>query len=51
MKLSRLQVPRNILDKVNSIKDDDAAILAYGVKLAVGICREMFDSGLVSLTV
>ena len=49
VKLSRLQVPRNILDKINAIKEDDSAVLAYGIQLAVDLCLELFASGLVGL--
>lgn len=47
VKLSRLEVPTDILTKLTAIKDDDAAIQAYGIQLAVDLCRELFDSGLV----
>ena len=47
VKLSKLEVPADILTKLTSIKDDDAAIQAYGVQLAVDLCQELFDSGLV----
>ena len=40
-------MPKDILSHVTAIKDDDAAIQAYGVQLAVDLCRELFDSGLV----
>ncbi len=48
VKLSRLEVPQDILTQLTAIKDDDAAVQAYGVQLAVDLCRELFDSGLVS---
>lgn len=47
MKLSRLEVPQNIQDAINPIKDDDSAIQKYGVELGVKICQEVLDSGLV----
>ena len=40
-------MPKDILSHVTAIKDDDAAIQAYGVQLAVDLCRELFESGLV----
>lgn len=48
VKLSRLEVPQNIQDAINPIKDDDAAIQKYGVELGVKICQEVLDSGVVS---
>ncbi len=48
VKLSRLEVPQDILTQLTAIKDDDAAVQAYGVQLAVNLCRELFESGLVS---
>ena len=47
-RLSKLEVPRSILKDIIPIKDDDSAIQKYGIELVVQMCREMFDSGLVS---
>lgn len=44
-KLSKLEVPKHILDDITRIKDDDAAIQKYGIDLAVRMCRELFESG------
>ena len=49
VKLSRLEVPQNIQDAINPIKDDDAAIQKYGVELGIKICQEVLDSGVVCL--
>ena len=49
VKLSRLEVPQNIQDAINPIKDDDAAIQRYGVELGVKICQEVLDSGVVRM--
>ena len=48
-KLSRLEVPQHILNDIMPIKDDDAAVQRYGIKLAVEMCRDLFDSGVVRL--
>ena len=48
-KLSRLEVPQNILDDIMAIKDDDAAIQSYGINLIVRMCEELFESGVVRL--
>ena len=46
-KLSKLEVPQNIREAIQPIKDDDAAVRSYGVHLAVQMCRELLDSGVV----
>ncbi|XP_032087921.1 methylenetetrahydrofolate reductase isoform X3 [Thamnophis elegans] len=47
VKLSKLVVPQEIKDVIEPIKDNDAAIRNYGIELAVQMCRELLDSGLV----
>ncbi|XP_029410345.1 methylenetetrahydrofolate reductase isoform X2 [Nannospalax galili] len=47
VKLSKLEVPKKIKDVIEPIKDNDAAIRNYGIELAVSLCRELLDSGLV----
>uniref|UniRef100_A0A8C5QIR5 Methylenetetrahydrofolate reductase (NADPH) n=1 Tax=Leptobrachium leishanense TaxID=445787 RepID=A0A8C5QIR5_9ANUR len=47
VKLSKLEVPQEIKDVIEPIKDNDAAIRNYGIELAVSMCRELLDSGLV----
>lgn len=47
VKLSKLEVPQTIKDVIEPIKDNDAAIRNYGIELAVSLCRELLDSGLV----
>jgi methylenetetrahydrofolate reductase (NADPH) len=49
-KLSKLEVPQNIMDAILPIKDDDAAIQKFGISLAVNVCKELLNSGLVSLS-
>ncbi|XP_068094851.1 methylenetetrahydrofolate reductase (NADPH) [Hyperolius riggenbachi] len=48
VKLSKLEVPQEIKDVVEPIKDNDAAIRNYGIELAVSMCRELLDSGMVN---
>ncbi|KAH1175824.1 hypothetical protein KIL84_022349 [Mauremys mutica] len=48
VKLSKLEVPQEIKEVIEPIKDNDAAIRNYGVELAVSMCRELLDSGMVS---
>ena len=47
-KLSKLEVPQNIMDAILPIKDDDAAIQKFGIDYAVSMCKELLNSGLVS---
>ncbi|XP_056398190.1 methylenetetrahydrofolate reductase (NADPH) [Hyla sarda] len=47
VKLSKLEVPQEIKDVIEPIKDNDAAIRNYGIDLVVSMCRELLDSGLV----
>ena len=46
-KLSKLSPPQWILDAIHPIKDDDEAILKFGVEISIKMCRELLDSGLV----
>ena len=48
-KLSKLEVPQVIKDAIMPIKDDDIAVRNYGVQLAVKMCRELFESGVVCI--
>ena len=45
VKLSQLEVPQEILDAVNPIKDNDEAIRNYGVEQAVTMCQALLSSG------
>lgn len=47
VKLSKLEVPQEIRDVIEPIKDNDAAICNYGIDQAVSLCRELLASGLV----
>ncbi|XP_032719308.1 methylenetetrahydrofolate reductase isoform X1 [Lontra canadensis] len=47
VKLSRLEVPQQIKDVIEPIKDNDAAIRNYGIEQAVSLCQELLASGLV----
>ena len=47
-KLSKLSPPQWILDAIQPIKDDDEAILKFGVQLSIKMCQELLDSGVVS---
>lgn len=37
-------IPQEIRDKIEELKDDDAALKAYGVDLGVQMCRKILDS-------
>ncbi|XP_060578071.1 methylenetetrahydrofolate reductase (NADPH)-like [Ruditapes philippinarum] len=45
VKLSRLEVPQEIIDDINPIKDNDEAIRNYGVDLTVKMAKELFKTG------
>ncbi|XP_078094986.1 methylenetetrahydrofolate reductase (NADPH) isoform X2 [Mustelus asterias] len=47
VKLSKLQVPQEIKDIIDPIKDNDAAIRNYGIDLATDMCKVLLESGLV----
>ena len=44
LKLSKLEVPQNIMDAILPIKDDDAAIQTFGIDYAVKMCKELLNS-------
>jgi methylenetetrahydrofolate reductase (NADPH) len=46
-KLSKLKPPETIVQTIEKLKDDDAAIRSYGVELASNMCRELLETGLV----
>ncbi|XP_045163409.2 methylenetetrahydrofolate reductase (NADPH)-like [Mercenaria mercenaria] len=45
VKLSRLEVPQEIIDDINPIKDNDEAIRNYGVDMTVKMAKELFETG------
>lgn len=47
VKLSKLEVPQQIKDVIEPIKDNDDAIRNYGIEQAVSLCQELLASGLV----
>ncbi|CAG8713325.1 24289_t:CDS:2 [Dentiscutata erythropus] len=44
--LSKTIVPKSVIDALEPIKHDDAAVKEYGIKLAVEMIRKMYDSGI-----
>jgi methylenetetrahydrofolate reductase (NADPH) len=42
-------VPQQILDALEPIKDDDAAVKAYGIQLGVDMCRQLLSNGIEGL--
>ncbi|XP_028406469.1 methylenetetrahydrofolate reductase-like [Dendronephthya gigantea] len=47
VKLSKLDIPKEILEAIQPIKDDDLAIRTYGVDYTIKMVNELFSSGLV----
>ncbi|XP_042562450.1 methylenetetrahydrofolate reductase [Clupea harengus] len=45
VKLSKLEVPEEIMEVIEPIKDNDAAIRNFGIQQAVEMCRVLLDSG------
>ena len=45
VKLSKLEVPQEILDAINPIKDNDEAIRNFGVDQATLLCKVLLGSG------
>jgi methylenetetrahydrofolate reductase (NADPH) len=47
-KLSKLEVPEDIVNTLEKIKDNDEAIRIYGIDSCVRLCRSLLDSGIVN---
>uniref|UniRef100_A0A673IEQ7 methylenetetrahydrofolate reductase (NADPH) n=1 Tax=Sinocyclocheilus rhinocerous TaxID=307959 RepID=A0A673IEQ7_9TELE len=45
VKLSKLEVPEEIMQVIEPIKDNDAAIRSYGIQQAVEMCKVLLASG------
>jgi len=48
-KLSKLEVPQEIMEVIEPIKNDDAAIQAYGKRLCVDMCKDLLNNGIYGL--
>ena len=44
-KLSKLEVPQDIVNDLERIKEDDEAIRNYGIQKTVELCKALYDSG------
>ena len=44
VRLTKLQVPQDIIDAITPIKDNDEAIRNYGIHKAVELIMELFDA-------
>jgi len=49
VKLSKLEVPTDIIDTITPIKDNDEAVRNYGVHQAVEMCKVLLNSGFYGL--
>ena len=45
VRLSKLEVPQEIIDAINPIKENDEAIRNYGIDQAVQMCKALFNAG------
>ena len=43
MKLSKLDIPQEMTDIIEPIKNNDVAIRNYGIHQAVTMCKKMFE--------
>lgn len=43
--LSQTKVPKQVLDTLEPIKDDDAAVKAYGIELCSEMCQKLLNNG------
>lgn len=43
--LCKTLVPKDILEELEPIKDDDAAVKEYGINLGANMCRKLMDNG------
>ncbi|CAF0845192.1 unnamed protein product [Brachionus calyciflorus] len=48
-KLSKLEVPENIVNALEKIKDNDEAIRIYGIETAVQLCKDLMNAGVLGL--
>ena len=48
VKLSKLNIPDEIVQAIEPIKDNDEAIRNYGVHQCVTMCQALLNSGIVS---
>ena len=46
-KLSKLDVPENIVKSLDKIKDNDAAIREFGIQTTYDLCKDLLSSGVV----
>lgn len=49
IKLSKLEVPDDIINQLESIKENDEAVRKYGIDMCVKLCRELLQSGVYGL--
>ncbi|CAF1900997.1 unnamed protein product [Rotaria magnacalcarata] len=45
IRLAKLDVPQEMLDSIESMRDNDEAIRDYGVQACVDLCQKLLDSG------
>lgn len=46
-KLSKLDVPENIVSQLDKMKDNDAAIREFGIQTTYDLCKDLLNSGVV----
>lgn len=48
-KFCKTRVPKDLQDKMDSIKDDAAAVKAFGIEFATLVCKDLIESGLIEV--
>lgn len=44
-RLSRVEIPQWLLDKLAPMKEDTTAVMNYGIKYSTEMCKQLFESG------
>ena len=47
--MCKVHVPKEILDQVEQIKEDESKVKQYGVELALSMCRQLIEGGVVGI--
>ncbi|ESO04685.1 hypothetical protein HELRODRAFT_111699 [Helobdella robusta] len=47
-RLSKLEVPQEIWDKLHAVKDNDEAVRNFGIDYAIQMCSQLLNSGVVN---
>ena len=48
-KFCKTRVPKDLQEKMDSMKDDPAAVKAFGIEFGTKVCKDLMDSGLIEV--